>query len=92
MVKLSSVGLIDEAQAAVAGWQEAQPASAASEVELFEDVVGPSSAVILGRLNNSELLSELDECFPHFSEDEVSFIKSHVSIFRCGDSDPCAST
>lgn len=62
-------------------WHEAQPASAASEVELFEDVVGPSSAVILGRLNNSELLSELHECFPHLSEDEVSFIKSHVSLF-----------
>lgn len=51
------------------------------QVELFEDVVGPSTAVTLGRFNNSELLSKLVECFPHLSEDVVSLIKSHVSLF-----------
>lgn len=50
-----------------------------------EDVVGPSSAVVHGQLKNSEMLSKLDECFPHLSqlqhEDVVSLIKSHVSLF-----------
>lgn len=50
-----------------------------------EDDVDPSSATVYGRLNNTEVLSHLDENFPHLSqsqhEDVVRLIKSHLSMF-----------
>lgn len=85
---LSSAELIDEAQAAAA-LSSADPAEtlAASAVSDVEDV-GPSSAVVHGLLKNSEMLSKLDECFPHLTqlqhEDVVRLIQSHVSLFSDG--------
>lgn len=82
-----------------AGGADEDPAAAAlSSVELIDaevnselpdvnvgDIVSPSSAVVKGRLYNSEMLSKLDDCFPHLSpsqhEDVVSLIKSHVYLF-----------
>ena len=57
-----------------------------SDAELLvEDVVGPYSAVVQGRLKNSETLVRLVKCFPHLiqsqHEDVVSLIESHVSLF-----------
>lgn len=53
VLALSSAELIDEAQAAVvlssADPSETPAASALTDVELVEDVVGPSRAVVLGR-------------------------------------------
>lgn len=51
----------------------------------LKDVVGPSLAVVQGRLQNSAMLSKLDECFLHLTEsqreDVVQLIKSNVSLF-----------
>ncbi len=85
---LSSAESIDKAPAAGAlSSAEITDTTVDSELSDVEvgDVTSPSSAVVQGRLQNSEMLSKLDECFPHLSqsqhEDVVSLIKSHVSLF-----------
>lgn len=58
------------------------PTAAAADLK---DVVGLSLAVVQGRLQNSAMLSKLDECFLHLTEsqceDVVQLIKSNVSLF-----------
>ncbi|XP_049426527.1 cytochrome P450 20A1 isoform X5 [Epinephelus fuscoguttatus] len=67
---LSSAECIDEAQVAgalsSADLEETPALSAVSDV----DDVGPSSAVVQGRLTNSEMLSKLDECFLHLTQSQ----------------------
>lgn len=50
-----------------------------------DDITSPSTAVIQGRLKNSEMLSKLDESFFHLEkskrEDLVKLIRSHASLF-----------
>lgn len=73
---------------------EALTFSVASSIDLTDadlpdvwevDVTCLSFAVVKGRLHNSEMLSKLDDCFPHLSqyqqENVVSLIGSHASLF-----------
>lgn len=84
VLALSSAELIDEAQVAGA-LSSADPSGSKATSLLSDDVGGPSDAMVHGRLKNSELLSKLDECFPHLIDsqrgDVVSLINTHLSLF-----------
>lgn len=86
VLTLSSTEGGNKTQVAVA-LSSAEPpgTSVASAVAGTEDVDAPSSAVVQGRLQNSEMLTKLDECFPHLTQsqhdDVVGLIKSHSSLF-----------
>lgn len=51
-----------------------------------DDAACPTTAVVKERLQNSKMLSKLDDCFPHLSkyqqEDVVRLIKSHMSLYN----------
>lgn len=84
-----SAEAIDEAQAAVAlscaDPSETQAASALSDVELVEVVIGPPSAIVQQRSKISEMSSKLEKCFLHLMQpqhdDVVGLIESYVSLF-----------
>ncbi|KAK7929155.1 hypothetical protein WMY93_005550 [Mugilogobius chulae] len=56
-----------------------------SSADPYCDIEGPSLASIHGRLQNSQILSNLDNCFLHLSAvqrtDVVNLINSHLSLF-----------
>lgn len=82
MSTLSSAELIDEGWAAVALFS-ADPAEVHGLMPLSDndDVPGTSSAVIQGRLKNSEQLSKLDKCYL-LQYDVLNLIKCHLSANR----------
>lgn len=67
----------------------AQFTTVVDDSELLEvdaaDVTSPSSAVVHGRLKNSEIMLEIENYFPHLTEYQrdtvVCLIKCHVSLF-----------
>ena len=85
VVALSSAEMIEAQTTVVLSGADSAVAPTALTMSDGEDVVGPSCAVVQGRLENSEILSKLDERFPHLTpiqhEDVVSLISSHISLF-----------
>ena len=64
------------------------PPSVTSDAQALvdqDDVVGISNDLSHGRLNNSEMLSRLEDCFPHLApsqrEDVIGLINFNLSLF-----------